>query len=161
MTRSSLALSALLVTALLAAGCQSSAIPSIGSTTPVNVVQQITGNDPGLINPSVTVITSPAQLQALGSKDLAAKKIDFGRWSVVLLALGQQPTGGYWARITGVQDRGDQIFVQGLANKPGPNDSVTQGVTCPYAAALIAKTKTTVVHAEIQSVIGQVLPPQK
>jgi len=120
-------------------------------------VAQYLGSDPALTEPSVKLITSGTQLASMGCTALMAHlghDIDFSQYSLLLLTLGEQPTGGYWCRITGVQHRTGVLYVQGIANRPGPNEAVTQAKSYPYAAAVIANIGVDSIHPEITSVTG-------
>ncbi len=113
------------------------------------------GSDQGLKEPTVQLIRSAEQLEALGSSDLAGLGIDFARESLVLLALGEMPTSGFWARITGVQRKGDVLYVQGLANRPHESETVTPSLTYPYEAVVIKRVRAARVRSEIESVFGR------
>ncbi|MEM9883250.1 MAG: protease complex subunit PrcB family protein [Planctomycetota bacterium] len=65
--------------------------------------------------------------------------VDFDMHSVILLSLGQQPTGGYSAEITGLQLKGDLLYVQATAVAPGPDDATTKAITYPYSAVAVPK----------------------
>lgn len=122
---------------------------------PVQVVRRYNGNDPGLKEPMLLLINASGELEALGSYDLAVQSIDFDHESLVLLALGEKPTGGYWARISGVHAEGDLLYVQGLANRPGDDQAVPQALTYPYDAVVIKKRRGMKVRSEIESVVGK------
>ncbi len=158
-------LAVLLVSATMLA-CESTTTTTTGnsagavaaSAMPVTVLRQSMGNDPALIFPAVMLIQSQAELDALKGRELAAGKVDFSKESLVVIALGEQATGGYWAKVTAVQAAGSQLFVQGIANRPGKDEVTTQAKTYPFAAAVIAKTSATSVRSDVQSVVGQKKP---
>ena len=77
---------------------------------------------------------------------------------MVVLALGERPTSGYWADIQGAQVSGDTLYVQGVANRPAADAMTAQMITYPYAIALIDKTRVRVVRSEIRSVQGEAAP---
>ncbi|MEM8737953.1 MAG: protease complex subunit PrcB family protein [Planctomycetota bacterium] len=66
-------------------------------------------------------------------------EVDFQSHSVVLLSLGEQPSGGYSAQITALQRKGPELFVQATAVAPGPSDVVTTQMTTPYTAVVTPK----------------------
>ena len=146
--------------ALSFAGCESapkdSAAPAaVQSVQPITIISQTQGSDPALTQPMVKLITAQEQLDALGAESLAGVEVDFAEQQVVLVALGSQPSGGYWTQITGIQQLGDTLYVQGIANAPAEGEAVTQALTYPYAAAVIPATSATTALSDIQSVTGQ------
>ncbi len=155
----------LLVSATMLA-CESTTTTSADKTTgavapavmPVTVLRQISGNDPALKFPAVMLIKTQVELDALQAKELAGAKVDFSKESMVVIALGEQATGGYWAQVTAVQSAGSQLFVQGIANRPGKDEVTTQVKTYPFAAAVIAKSAAGSVRSDVQSVVGQKKP---
>ncbi len=152
-------LAALLVVSVVGVtGCKKAPVvpqaAGVSGTMPVMILDQMQGNDPGLTAPDVLIIKSMDELAATGSQELVTQKIDFEKYTLVVLALGTQNTGGYAAIITGIQVEGDTLFVQGRALRPTPDAMVTQVITYPYAAALIPATQATRVKAEIQSAVA-------
>lgn len=133
-------------------------VPVNPTTTPVTILRKFSGNDEALKFPAVMIVKSQAELQGINAKSLMDAKVDFAKESLVVVALGDKPTGGYWADITGIQAAGPQLFVQGWANKPGKDAVVTQAVTYPFAAAVISKTTATTVRSDVQSVMGKTKP---
>jgi hypothetical protein len=98
-------------------------------------------------------------LDALGAQELSELEVDLDQYDLVLVALGQQPTGGYWVHITGLQRVGDVIYVEGIANAPADDEAVTQAQTYPYAAAVIPKVNAALaLRSSIQSVQSQQPP---
>ena len=141
------------------AGCETASVPAdVGTTVPLTITKVHLGNDPGLPPYDVVLVNSKKELEALGSTDLVKQNIDFTTVSLVVFSLGEQPTGGYWANINSVQIRGDALFVQGVANQPGPNDMVAQVLTYPVCAVEIEKVYAARVHPEIETIIGQRRP---
>lgn len=112
------------------------------------------GDDAGLKTAAVTLVNSKAELDALGSQELASKPVDFEHESLVVVALGQRPTGGWWAKIDSVQLQGDQLFVQATINRPAEGVPVLQVVTHPYAAAVISKVAKALPVLEPEQLTG-------
>lgn len=127
---------------------------------PLPIVQHITGDDAAFQAPKVFLIQSRQELAAVGSVELINHPIDFDRYCLVVLSLGQQPTGGYWARITAAQLQGDVLYVQGFVNRPSAGQAVSQAITHPYAAAVIPKAHPRSVQSDIQSLTDQAAPSQ-
>lgn len=125
---------------------------------PVEIVQKVRGDNPALTRSEVRLLKTEADLAALGVDNLEGLAVDWPTQDVVLLALGEQPTGGYWADITGVQLVGGALYVQGIANAPGEGGMATQQLTYPFAAAVVAETGATRALSDIDSVEGQDAP---
>jgi len=159
-------LSLALIAALLV-GCQSSGTTTtqrpvrdtaalIAATTdPVTVLNRFNGSDPSLKERTVFLVNSRKQLEQMGATELAKLDVNYSTNSLLVLALGEEPTGGFWGRIDAVQQRGDTMFVQGVANRPGDSETATQAVTYPFDAVLIPKTQAAIIYPEIESVSGQ------
>lgn len=153
LTRGTLVL--VMMAAALLAGCKQEPVAGMSGTAPVAVVRHIKGDDlAGQKGADVLLITSAAQLDALKSKTLSGEKIDFASQSLVVLALGEKPTAGFWARITGVQSRGADLYVQGVVSSPAKDATVAQVVSYPFDAVVIAKAAAKAVHPEVQSAVG-------
>lgn len=121
---------------------------------PVEILNQVHGENPALSEMAVRLIKTQDQLAALGVESLEGLAVDYGTQDVVILALGEQPTSGYWADITGVQLVGDVLYVQGIAGAPAEDAMTTQQLTYPYAAAVIPETPATRALSDIESVVG-------
>lgn len=147
------------VAAAMLVGCQAQQGNKSGPTEPVAILGRLHANDPALKQPEVILITSRAQLDKTGSSELSHLNVDFNRQSLVVLALGEKPTGGYWGKITGVQRKGDELYVQGVANRPAVDQVTTQVLSYPIDAVVVPRQdKVRVVESEIESVSGQALP---
>src|SRR5690554_3957792 len=113
--------------------CESSPTMS-SSSRPVAILKEHRGSDAGLAGPEALVVRSREQLAALGSTELINQTIDFSNRSLILVTLGEKPTGGYAVRLHSAQLKGDNLYVQGVAVEPGPDAMTTQALTHPYAA---------------------------
>lgn len=122
---------------------------------PVAILQHFTGSDPGLKEPVVMLINSQDDLQELGSEKLIDEPINFKKQSLLLVSLGERPTGGYWTKITAVQRQESALYIQGIANRPREDEPVTQTLTYPYAAVTIKKVYAAKVRSEIESAQGE------
>ena len=122
---------------------------------PVEVLHTVVGGHPGLKAPELRLITSQAQLDALGKDDLIGREVDFYNESVVLSALGEMPSSGYWIHITAVHQEGGLLYVYGQANRPAQNAMTGQVLTFPYCAVVISRTTATGVRDQIESVQDQ------
>ena len=140
---------------LVLAGCQSDATLS-SNAMGVAILNQMRGNDPALRDPAVKLINSQEELTALASEALSKLTVDFHAQSLLIVALGQKPTGGYWVRIDAVQRQGADLYLQGVANAPGNDQMTTMMLTYPFAAAVIPKQQDVqTLHPEVESVQGR------
>jgi uncharacterized protein YceK len=122
------------------------------------IEQQVTGQSMALKLPNVFLINSEEQINATRSKQLKDLKIDFTKQSIVLIALGEQKSGGYWVNITGIQPaENGNAYVQATVNKPSKAQMTTQALTYPFAAIVTGKITGNVIP-EIESVEGQPMP---
>ncbi len=104
--------------------------------TPMTLISTASAEMGGPKAYTLELIHSAADLPAV-VKDQGLE-VDFALHSVVLLGMGQQPTSGYSAEITAVQQVGNEVFVQARFTKPD-GQMVAQVVTAPWAAATIFK----------------------
>jgi len=155
-------LSVMLIATLLMSACEGGPRWLGGERLPeggVAIIRQVSGDDPGLRAPMVRLINSRADFEVIGAQSASIEGVDFNRQSVIVFALGTKPTSGHWARVVGVQQKGGDVFVQGVANRPGIGELTAQVQTQPYALAVLPKVRGTL-RAEIDSVEGQA-PPQR
>ena len=152
-----------LMLSLCLTGCETTAVvknddkPVITAAASLSIQQQIIGQSMALKLPNVFLINTEAQLNGTRSNKLKKLDVDFNTQSVVLITLGEQKTGGYWVKITGIQAAGNgDAFVQATVNKPSKTDTVTQGLTYPFAAIVTGKITGKVIP-EIESVEGQTI----
>lgn len=152
-TWKTLAAAALLCPAMMLTGCKSGGdgkkdgAADVTLAEPVEIVESKSGNSSALEAIGVMLVKTQAEYDALGDADIHPG-VDFETQDLVIAALGEQPTGGYSIEITAIQQEGDMLFVEGKASKPG-DAAVTQALTYPYAAAVIANTDATIVVPDI------------
>ena len=115
---------------------------------PVAVKGKVAGSNAKLSEAGAKVINSKADLDAIGVEEIIALNPDFENESVVILSAGDVPTGGYSVDITGIQEVGDTLYVQGVINEPAEDTVVTQVIEYPYASAVIEKVEPAKVVAE-------------
>ena len=139
-------------------GCQFDFRGSV-QIEPVEILDRYSGQDPGLTELGLSMINNHDELEALGSQELPGHEIDFDKHTLLVLAVGRQATGGYWAKITGVQNSSDALFVQGIVSAPGPDEVTSQGETFAFDAVLIPKVAPHIeLRGEIDSVRGKPMP---
>jgi hypothetical protein len=73
-------------------------------------------------------------------KHLGVKAIDFDKQQIVVVAAGRRTSGGYSVEITGLKKDGGTLVVQWKLNTPKPGSPVTNAITYPGIAALVAKS---------------------
>lgn len=133
--------------------------PTTTASEPVEILAHAHGDDAALARGTVRLIKSADELPALGLGGLPELgDVDFDSQDVVIFALGEQTTGGYWVQITGIQRVGDVLYVQALVNRPAEDETVTQAITHPYAAAVIAETEAVRALSDPTEVVGQPMP---
>lgn len=107
---------------------------------PVTILERVTGDSPALKTIGKMHIQTQDQYDALGDADIFPGKVDFDAVDLVIVALGEQSTGGYAISIESIQLQGGELAVTGKASAPGADAVVTQALTYPYSAVLIANT---------------------
>ena len=112
----------------------------IGLAQPVIVLERFNGSSPALPTIGKMHIQTQAQYDALGDESIFPGGIDFDQNDLVIVSLGERPTGGYAIEIDSVQLQGGELAVTGKASTPGPDANTTQALTYPYSAVLIANT---------------------
>ncbi len=147
---------------LVAPGCETAPkempYQTMDLAEPVPMSYKAIGGHPALAEPGVQLVSSQAQLDALGVDDLLGRTINFNNDEVILATLGEMPTAGYWINITAVNQEGDVLQVYGQANRPTEDMAVGQMITYPYCAVVVPKTGATQVRDQIESVEGMEPP---
>ncbi len=162
MLKQSMCVAVMALACVAMAGCSSSggaaskSQSDVLAVAPVSIVSRTAGSDAALKDTGVYLVNDAAALEKFGSDELAKIEVDFASQSLIILAQGEQSSGGYWVHINGVQTLGDIIYVQGVANIPGQG-ATTQALTHPYEAVVVAKVKGTIVP-DIAQVVGQEHP---
>jgi hypothetical protein len=148
-----------LVSLLSLPGCESpgKGMPyqTMDLADPVPVLHKTVGGHPSLTEPGLKLIRSQAELNALSADDLIGRAVNFNNESVILAALGEMPTAGYWININTIHQEGDSLFVYGKANRPGSDEMAGQVLTYPYCAVVIPRTNAQHVRDQIESVEGE------
>ena len=137
-------------------GCSRTEQPvPIESARPLPIYEHVAGND--LRTPDLLLlINTRAELDALKHERLSALNVDLRRRSILVVALGEKPTSGWWIRIDSAQRDGSDVYFQGVVSAPGEAQIVNPALTYPYAAAIIPKVKAVRLHPEMESVRGKV-----
>jgi len=69
-----------------------------------------------------------------------APSIDFSKYTVIAVFMGEMRTGGYSIRVYDIVDAGSSLIVKVEKTEPGPKCIVTQALTQPYHMVQTAKT---------------------
>ncbi len=62
----------------------------------------------------------------------APPRVDFSRETVLAVFMGSQPSGGYSVRVTGMEQTGNNIYVDVAFGSPAPGSMSTQALTSPW-----------------------------
>lgn len=77
-----------------------------------------------------------------------APMIDFARYSVILVALGERGTGGYSIEVTRLASTSDYLYAEVTSTSPGSRCGTTQALTQPYDIVRIPRAHPPVVFTE-------------
>jgi hypothetical protein len=127
-------------------GCKSDGEPdgeaevTAALAQPVIILERVNGSSAALDTIGKMHIETQAQYDALGDENIFPGGVNFDENDLVIVALGEQPTGGYSINIESLQLEGGELAVTGKASAPGPDAVTTQALTYPYSAVLIANT---------------------
>ena len=121
-------------------GCKGGGSAISDSAQPVVIVERVTGDSDALKELGTLHITTQEKYDALGDKEVFPGGVDFDAYDLVIVALGQRPTGGYSVDIESIQFKGTELLVNGKATAPAPDAATTQSITHPYCAVLIPNT---------------------
>ena len=132
----------LIITASLTSGCDSTskvAVKGGTGTEPVELLRQTNGSNDAFAKIGGYLINSADDSAA----DLSSLSPNYDTESVIVVSLGEVPTGGFGVTITGVQKQGDKVFVQFTTSQPAADAVVTQAISHPYAAVAVPKVTGT------------------
>lgn len=123
-------------------GCKGDGDAAGGSelAQPVTILERVNGNSAALKTIGTLHIETKDQYDALGDAEIFPGEIDFDANDLVIVALGEQATGGYAVNIDSIQLQAGELAVSGKATTPGPDAVTTQALTYPYSAVLIPNT---------------------
>lgn len=125
-------------------GCQGNGgtAASVGSdlAQPVMILERVNGDSAALKTIGTMHIETKDQYDALGDANIFPGGVDFDAADLVIVALGEQATGGFSVNIDSIQLQSGELAVSGKATTPGPDSVTTQALTYPYSAVLIPNT---------------------
>ena len=116
---------------------------------PVMIGERVNGNSAALKSLATMHIETKADYDALGDAEIFPGGLDFSKYDLVIVALGEQKTGGYSVNIESIQLEGDELAVTGKVTVPGADAVTTQALTYPYSAVSIPNTKASIVVPHI------------
>lgn len=132
----------ILAVAALGAGCSWS---PFDPDLPDRLARQVIQSDHcGLTEPGLTLIESQDQLtrfSSLGGQNLAiehVRALNFEREHVVVVGMGQKPTGGYGLTLANSKIIDDTLMLNVIARRPPADAMVTQALTTPCAVLAIS-----------------------
>ncbi len=131
-----------LITGSMVAGC---AVNQAETASGAPLARQITQSAHcGLSAPGHLYLNSKDQihqLEALPGRNLSLdplRTIDFSQEHIVLVALGQKPTGGFSVTLAGAHLSGSELELSVRTREPAPGAMVTQALTTPCAVIAVA-----------------------
>lgn len=139
-----------LLTLLAASGCAVAAVvPSEipAGSTPVPMERLIAEQESGIERPVRAVIrtaaeweTSEKERRRVRVPSAPSPAVDWGRFMVILAAMGVQTTGGHTIAIDGVYRSGGRLWVRVREVSPGPDCVTTQSLTTPADAVRVPQS---------------------
>src|SRR5690606_28838333 len=88
---------------------------------PVEILGQRDGDQGDLPHAGIWLIRSEDDLRQANSATIGGLGVDLAEHDIVIVGLGEQPTGGYAVDITAIQQVGDALFVQVATESPAPD----------------------------------------
>lgn len=150
---------ALAPVAVLSAGCHSdggdTASGGFALADPVEITEGTSGSSPAMRTAGTYLIPSQAQWDKSGFGEAVPGPIDFAAYDVVVVAMGEQTSGGHWVRIDAIQLAGNELAVQCTMNAPAEGDVVATVVTYPFHAVMVPKTGAVLAVPDPTFVQGQ------
>ncbi|OEY65269.1 protease complex subunit PrcB family protein [Marinobacter sp. X15-166B] len=132
---------AALATLTVIAGCATSRTETRSGAP---LARQLTAsNHCGLTAPGLVYLSTPAgvrHLADLSGQTLALgplEQLDFSREHLVLVALGQKPTGGYGVTLAQAVIESGELRLTVSVHQPEPGTMVTQALTTPCAVVAV------------------------
>lgn len=107
---------------------------------PVTIIERISGSSDALKTIGAMHIETKEQYDVLGDADIFPGGTDFDKNDLIIVALGEQPSGGYAVKIESIQKVGGELAVTGKATTPGKDELVSTVLTYPYTAVVIPNT---------------------
>lgn len=107
---------------------------------PVMILERVNGDSAALKTIGAMHIETKQQYDALADANIFPGGIDFDANDLVIVALGEQATGGFAVNIESVQLQSGELAVSGKASAPGADALTTQALSYPYSAVLIPNT---------------------
>lgn len=124
----------------------------------VEIMERVSGSSEALPTAGTFLVTSQAQWDAGGFAEACPAPMDFGAHDVVVVAMGEKPSAGFWVHIDAIQQVGSELVVQFTHNSPGQDEVVAAVVTYPYYAVAVPKTGATLAIADPSHVQGEAAP---
>ncbi|MDR1726441.1 MAG: protease complex subunit PrcB family protein [Acidobacteriota bacterium] len=130
--------------------CRHNAQPSSPASAPVaeergtvalSTLRAAILDEGGAPAPSALWIADSGRWRGLFERDAAPPEVDFDRYGVLLVRMGEKPTGGYGLRllsdVAGVDGRTATVPIEW--REPAPGSVTTQAITSPRLLVLVEK----------------------
>jgi hypothetical protein len=97
------------------------------------------------------VFTNQADYEAALARYTSSSpaNIDFSTSRVLLVAMGQRPTGGYGIRVSSVEPHARYVVANVILSVPGEDCAVTEVITNPYQFVQIQTTDDVLVQEQL------------
>jgi len=105
----------------------------------VELVPEAGYREPGV--PGCLVLTRPGDIRAAYGNCRLLPAPDLERCLLVMVHRGPCPTGGHAIRISGIEQRGDEVTVVTARRDPRPGDSVTMMITYPRDCVAVERSE--------------------
>lgn len=90
------------------------------------------------------ILTEEDEIRMLLGDETLRSKIspnDMKNSTIVILNMGEKPTGGFSISVKDVQEKSDKIILTVQENSPDPGSITTMGITNPYTVVKINSKK--------------------
>lgn len=104
---------------------------------PVAVIDRGFGNDASLMFADAMLLKNERQAKATGAESVVGIDLDYKANALLVVALGEKPTGGYGTIIDSVQLEGGSLVVNVYTYQPVEGSATTEALSYPYAYAII------------------------
>ena len=119
--------------------------PRAVADRPLSVTRLFESRNGALESPTELVLRDQAAWEATWPRlhrsgpPGAAPAVDFGRDMVVVVALGERPSGGFGVRVDALESDGAGALVRYTSTEPGPDCMTTQALTAPVEAVAVPR----------------------
>jgi hypothetical protein len=122
-----------------------SAVPQTSTQVPFTTV--VEGQGSSIDDPLEVTVRTGAEWKVLWQKHARDQKmpaVDFTKFTVVGVFMGERTTGGYRAIVSAITREGNDLVVTWHEEQPSPNLMVTQALTAPFHIVRIDRTSSAI-----------------